>query len=76
VSQVADEIHTNTIENLWNHVKKDLKKTKMTTKYMFSIAKFYFRKNLSSQDQLNLLIRGLHNNIQCCKKVTRHFFLL
>ena len=58
VSQVSKEIHTNTIENLWSHVKRDLKRTRITSKYMLAIARFYFHRTLSKEEQMSLLIKG------------------
>jgi len=60
VSQISQEIHTNSIESLWNQIKKDLKKTRTTaSKYKLTIARFYFRKMLSYEQQLKLITSKL-----------------
>jgi len=59
VSQVAIDIHTNSIESLWNDVKCDLKKSRNTSKYMFTIARYYFRKTLKKEDQIRLLMKKI-----------------
>jgi len=37
VSKLFREIHTNNIENLWKIVKQDIKKSRITSKYVFSL---------------------------------------
>lgn len=59
VSQVAQDIHTNSIESLWKDVKVDLKKSKNTSKYMLTVARFYFRKNLNKEAQIRVLAKKL-----------------
>ena len=59
LSQVSEEIHTNSIEGIWHEVKQDLKKRRTTSKYMFAIARFYFHKTLSKEQQIRLLSMNL-----------------
>jgi len=56
VSEVSKLIHTNGIESLWSQLKKELKKTRTTwSRYHLIIAKFYFQKTLSYDQQLRVL---------------------
>jgi len=64
VSQVSKDIHTNTIENLWSHVKRDVKRTRVTSKYHFAIARFYFHRTMTKKDQMTLLIQKLQKHEQ------------
>jgi len=57
VSQVAKDIHTNSIESLWNDVKCDLKKSRNTSKYILTVARYYFRKNLNKEDQIRIIMK-------------------
>ena len=59
VSKIFKEIHTNNIENLWKLVKQDLKKSRITSKYVFAISRYFFHSKLTKTDQLNYLVKGL-----------------
>jgi len=66
VSQVSKGIHTNTIENLWSHIKGDLKRTR--SKHMFAIKldlKLKYILNLlehfNSFNQLDFIIKLLNH---------------
>lgn len=59
VSSLFPEVHTNTVERLWRIVKNDLKRTKVTTKYVLGIARFTFLKNLTQAEQIKILCEGL-----------------
>jgi len=61
VSPLFTQIHTNNIENLWKQIKQQIRKDKITRKYIPAIARFYFFKRLSKKDQLDTLTKGLKN---------------
>ena len=63
VSQISSDIHTNTIENLWNYVKRDLKRTRITSKYALAVARFFFHKTLSKENQRRILIKYLCESV-------------
>lgn len=60
VSQVSNEIHTNSIESLWSQVKKELKRNKVTSKYMLTVGRYYFYKILDASQQISLLCKALN----------------
>jgi len=59
VSSIFEDIHTNTVERLWRTVKTDLKKSKVTTKYVFGIARFTFLRILTKTEKIAALSKGL-----------------
>jgi len=60
VSAMFNTIHTNTIESLWKEIKNFLRKTRCTSKFLFSIYRYYFTKELSKTMQFEILIKYLH----------------
>ena len=61
VSQMTKEIHTNTIENLWKLVKKDLRRTNTTSKNSW-INKILLPQNLNFERTTELLLHGLEKS--------------
>ena len=59
VSALLDAIHTNTIESLWKEIKTYLRKTRSTKKFLFYIYRYYFTKQLTKNDQVQILVRNL-----------------
>lgn len=60
VSAIFNTVHTNTIESLWKEIKNYLRKTRSTSKFLFSIYRYYFTKQLSRDIQIEILIKYLH----------------
>ena len=61
VSAFFKSCHTNTVERLWLEIKTYLKKMRCTSKYMYSIYRYYYIKNLSKELQFTILVKALHN---------------
>ena len=59
ISPISNKIHTNLIESLWKDIKQYIKKTRAISKYQFAIARYYFQKLLSKQEQSDLLVEEL-----------------
>ena len=59
VNQIFDDIHTNGIESLWSELKNFIRQTNTKTLYFLTIARFYFHKTLSQEQQIKILVRGL-----------------
>jgi len=61
VSTLFEEIHTNTVECLWKEIKNYLKKSRSTSKYLFSIYRYYFTKQIPKNVQIQMLLENLQN---------------
>ena len=62
VSSLFSTTHTNTVENLWKQVKTEIRKQKVSVNYIPAIARFYFLRSKSKEEQISLLIKGLQRN--------------
>ena len=59
VSAVLSTIHTNTIESLWKEVKNYLRKSRKTSKFLFSIYRYYFTKEVEKKIQIEITVSSL-----------------
>ena len=62
VSSHFQHIHTNTIERLWRSVKTDLRMKKVTVGYVSAIARYYFHKTLTKEEQIKYIRNYIHSN--------------
>ena len=62
VSSNFPDVHTNSIEGLWKDFKNFYKKINTKTKYIYSIARFHFHKELENQEQFKYLVGGLNTS--------------
>jgi len=62
VSSLFSKTHTNSVENLWKQVKLEIRKQKISVNYIPAIARFYFSKSKSKEEQITILIKGLQRN--------------
>ena len=76
VSYLFHHIHTNKIENLWKQVKKLVKNLGTKTKYLQSIARFYFSKKNNEKEKIDIIIDGLKDQkLESIEAITDKIYL-
>ena len=59
VSSLFNDVHTNNIENVWKQLKQFIRIQRITQLYIPSIARFYFYRMISKDEQKRILFQGL-----------------